>query len=88
MIKHFPSNYSNAIKGKITYFNSIIVTKTKKDGTGIVFDIYEDQGLKCLEIAEHLKTTDSKIEFEVKRCTVLPDLVEEGGSVGDGWRGN
>lgn len=62
--------------------------KTKRDNSGVVFDIYEDHGERCLEIAAHLKETDSKIEFEVTRCTVLPELTEDGGSMADGWRGN
>lgn len=58
-----------------------------KDQTGVVFDVYEDNNERFLEIAAHLRETDSKIEFEIQRCLVLPDLGAEGGVEQFGWRG-
>ena len=43
-----------------------------KSLTGIVFDIDEDQAERFLEIATHLRETDSKIDFEVAKCLELP----------------
>jgi hypothetical protein len=46
--------------------------RVRKDGMGVVFDIYEDQVDRFIEIFTHLKETDSKVDFEVTRCTELP----------------
>jgi hypothetical protein len=72
--------------------------KPRRDGMGVVFDIYEDQVERFVEISEHLRETDSKTDFEAKRCLELPELVEEGiedskwrggdGDNGGGYRGH
>lgn len=64
--------------------------RARADQTGIVFDIYEDQTDRFLEISQHLRETDSKTDFEIIKCTELPPLDDEGGdsmSSGGGWRG-
>lgn len=61
-----------------------------KSSNGVVFDVYEDQFERFMDVFLHLRDTDSKIDFEVKKCTELPELTEEGGfgqeSQGN-WRG-
>lgn len=56
----------------------------KADCVGIVFDIYEDQAERFLEISTHLRETDSSIDFEVVKCLALPDLESEDNAK---WRG-
>lgn len=57
---------------------------------GIIFDIYEDQFDRFIEISNHLRETDSQIDFEIVKCLLLPELEgEDSLSVGGGgsaWR--
>jgi hypothetical protein len=57
---------------------------------GVVFDLWDDQYQRFIEIFDHLKTLDSTVDFEVVRCTGLPELIAESGfeSGGSAWRGN
>jgi hypothetical protein len=59
----------------------------RNDSAGIVFDIDEDQAERFLEIASHLKETDSKIDFEVSKCLELPEL-EDSENNSAAWRGS
>lgn len=34
---------------------------------------------RFMEIFQNIKEHDSQIDFNVERCTVLPELLEEGG---------
>ena len=43
---------------------------------GVVFDVYDDQLDRFIEISDHLKETDSRIDFEAVKCTELPELQE------------
>lgn len=76
--KHFPSNLTDHIKGM----------RARADKMGIVFDIYEDQTERFLEISSHLKETDSSIDFEVVKCLELPQLEDEDSLTigGNAWR--
>ena len=61
-----------------------------KDRGGVVFDIYEDQFDRFMDVFLHLKDNDSRIDFTVGKCNELPDLDEEGGfgqEGGSNWRG-
>lgn len=64
--------------------------RQRKDGMGVVFDLWDDTFSRFLEIYEHLAKSDSTIDFEVVKCTGLPELHEESGfeSGGSAWRGN
>jgi hypothetical protein len=53
--RYFPNNITDRLRG----------IKGRYDLTGIVFDIDEDQAERLIEIAIHLKETDSKIDFDV-----------------------
>ena len=53
--KYFPNNITDRLKG----------IKGRHDLTGIVFDIEEDSAERFIEIAAHLKETDSRIDFDV-----------------------
>lgn len=63
--------------------------RTMKDGSGVVFDVYEDKCERFMDVFLHLKDNDSRVDFTVQKCSSLPDLVEEGGDDGYGsnWRG-
>lgn len=62
--------------------------RTIRDKGGVVFDIYEDQFERFLDVFTHLKDTDSRIDFSVQKCSELPELVEEDGYGGESnWRG-
>jgi hypothetical protein len=63
--------------------------RTLKDGTGVVFDVYEDKCERFMDVFLHLKDSDSRVDFIVQKCSSLPDLFEEGGDEGYGsnWRG-
>lgn len=39
--------------------------RARKDGTGVVFDIFDDLADRFLEIATHIKETNSLIDFDV-----------------------
>jgi hypothetical protein len=61
--------------------------RSRRDGTGVVFDIYEGSYERFIEIFIHLKESDSRIDFIAEKCYELPDLIDEGGSGGQGdWR--
>lgn len=68
--KYWPGNLTESVKGM----------RQKKDNTGVVFDIYENQVDRFQEIFNHLKETDSRIDFIVEKCNELPELDDESGS--------
>lgn len=60
--RYFPNSMTDRLRG----------IKGLNDLSGIVFDIDEDQADRFIEIAQHLRETDSKIDFEVQKCLELP----------------
>ena len=59
--------------------------KEMSDGTGVVFDLQEDHVDRFLELFQHLKATDSRIDFRIEKCSVLPEFIESYGRQSD-WR--
>lgn len=59
--------------------------KVFKNGLGVVFDIRANTLDSFLENFQRLKETGDRIDFEVEKCQVLPELEEEGSSGGN-WR--
>jgi hypothetical protein len=59
--------------------------RNMKAGQGVVFDMYEDQSERFMDISAHLKERGSDITVDF--CSELPDL-EEDGMGGGNWRNN
>ena len=87
-------SFQNPIKNGVelirNYFPTTMADRLRlirglKSMNGIVFDIDEDQADRFLEIAQHLKETDSKIDFQVNKCLELPQMEDADG--GPAWRG-
>lgn len=59
-----------------------------KDGSGVVFDLRSDNYDAFMENYERLKETEARVDFELAKCTDLPELEEDGGYGGYGgnWR--
>jgi hypothetical protein len=58
-----------------------------RDGSGVVFDIRSEAFEAFMDNYDRLKETDKHIDFELQKCTELPDLEDEGGYGGGGnWR--
>ena len=60
--------------------------KNFKDGSGVVFDIRSENFDGFIESFERLKETGDRIDFELQKCSDLPDLEEEGGYGAANWR--
>lgn len=56
------------------------------DGTGVVFDIKEHFFEPFMDNYEHVKETQDRIDFDLSKCTDMPDLEEEGYGGGGNWR--
>jgi len=59
--------------------------KTFRDGMGVVFDIRSEIFENFMDNFDRVKETQENINFDVEKCTVLPDLDEDGG-YGGNWR--
>ena len=60
-----------------------------KNMEGAVFDVYEDQFTRFMDSYEHLKEQEgSRLDFDIEKCTELPELAEDDPSSGQGggWR--
>jgi hypothetical protein len=77
---------STALDQAWTYLRSAVPPKNteslkgiriKKDGSGVVFDVWEDKVERFLYGPEYLRERDGKVDFDIMKCTALPDLVEE-----------
>lgn len=69
--------------------DNIRVIKGIKAGGGALFDIYEDQYDRFMDIFEHLiQQEGDRLDFKVERCSELPELAEDDmtGSGAGGWR--
>lgn len=61
--------------------------KNFRDGTGIVFDIKSEHFEGFMDNFERLKETEGhKIDFDITKCTDLPDLEDEPGYGVQNWR--
>ena len=52
--------------------------KCFKDNTGACFDVQASDTERFSDIFEH-ETTNKQVDFQVSRCTSLPELKEEVG---------
>ena len=55
-----------------------------RSGSGVVFDIRAENFEAFLENFERLKETMDRIDFDIKKCTEMPELEEDG--FGGNWR--
>jgi len=53
--------------------------KAYRDGSGVVFDIRSDTFEKFMDNYDRIKETDPNANFELQKCTELPDLEDEQG---------
>ena len=69
--------------------DNIRVVKVKKDGSGAVFDLWDDKVELFMDYYNDVKARNPDSQVEVKKCTQLPELEEEDddGGFGGGWRG-
>lgn len=87
---------TTALEQAWTYLRSAVPPKNtdnlkgirvKKDGTGVIFDVWEDKVERFLYGPEYLRERDGKVDFDIFKCTSLPELVEEDDfQGGSGWR--
>jgi hypothetical protein len=59
--------------------------KAMRDGSGVVFDIRSDNFEAFMDNFARLKETGERIDFEVLKCTDLPELIDEFGYT-QNWR--
>lgn len=59
--------------------------KTLRSGSGVVFDLRSDHFEGFVENFERLRETQERIDFDVRKCTEMPELEEDGG-FGGNWR--
>lgn len=69
MKRYWPSQMTDNIRNM----------RTMKSQSGVVFDVFEDQFERFMDVFIHLKDTDSRVDFIVQRCSELPDLLDENG---------
>lgn len=65
------------------------ILRVKRDGSGVVFDVWEDKAERFLYGPEYLRERDGHVSFDILKCMELPDLIEEDdfqGGGGAGWR--
>ena len=59
---------------------SVRSMRAMKSGDGACFDIYEDQIARFMDNWTHLQTAEAgRLDFDVSRCTELPELDEDAG---------
>jgi uncharacterized membrane protein YgcG len=78
--QYFPPKLTDIIK----------IIKAKKDGSGVVFDIYEDKVEQFTDYLNDAKERFPDAQIECARCTALPELEEDdedysSGGQGGGW---
>jgi hypothetical protein len=75
-----PQKQLDAVKGM----------RAKKDGSGVVFDVWEDKAERFTYAVEYVRERDGHVNFDIFKCKALPELVEEedsfGGAGGNQWR--
>jgi len=59
--------------------------KSLRDGSGVVFDIRSDNVEGFMDNFARLRETGDRIDFDITKCSELPDLEEDGG-YGQNWR--
>jgi len=47
------------------------------DGSGVVFDIRSENFEAFMDNYERLRETESRVDFDICKCTDLPDLEED-----------
>lgn len=75
-----PQKQQDAVKGM----------RAKRDGTGVVFDVWEDKAERFTYAVEYVRERDGHVNFDIYKCKALPEMVEEegdfGGAGGSQWR--
>lgn len=67
--------------------DSVKNMKSFRDGSGVVFDIKSDHFDSFIDNFARLKETGDRIDFEVVKCTDLPDIDDDAGyGVSSNWR--
>lgn len=68
-----------------TLINSVRTMRGMKSGAGACFDLYEDQFSRFMDNWTHLKQQEGdRLDFEVIKCTDLPELDEDSPNSGGG----
>lgn len=69
--------------------DSVRNMKAFRDGSGVVFDIKSDHFDGFMANFDRLRETGDRIDFEVRKCTDLPDIDDDAGyGVSQNWRDN
>lgn len=75
-----PQKQQDAVKGM----------RAKRDGSGVVFDVWEDKAERFTYAVEYVRERDGHVNFDIFKCKALPELVEEedsfDGAGGGQWR--
>jgi len=58
--------------------------RAKKDGSGVVFDVWEDKIERFTYAVEYIRERDGHVDFDILKCKALPELVEEEDFFGGG----
>ena len=67
--------------------DSVKNMKSFRDGSGVVFDIKSDHFDSFIDNFARLKETGDRIDFDVVKCTDLPDIDDDAGyGVSQNWR--
>ena len=65
--------------------NTVRTMRAMKSGLGACFDLYEDQYTRFMDNWTHLREAEgSRLDFEVSKCTELPELDEDAPTSGGG----
>ncbi len=62
-----PQKQLDAVKGM----------RAKGDGTGVVFDVWEDKAERFTYAVEYVRERDGHVNFDIFKCKALPELIEE-----------
>ena len=49
----------------------------REDMKGAVFDVPEDRYERFMEMFNHMKSSNSQLNFTIEKCLQVPDLIPE-----------
>lgn len=68
--------------------DNVRTMKCFRDGAGVAFDVRSDQLEAFMANFERLKETEARVDFDIAKCTDLPDLEDDPayGNANQNWR--